>query len=380
MNPEIDIAKPKTEAVPQIDFYGFNQTSISFNDKNNSKAPEPHSLEMSDPYALNQGLKALAGTLADIAQNLPAKSSKLPGTLDQLKPPADQAPPSAFKFNPGDHSPADALKPFNQPADLRPVSTDVKPTWTPSPIGDVKPFADSTTEVNHVPGASIFGKSPIIDAYERKQGARQAGSGTYLPSIDAIPMPTNNFPPSPAPQPRYDIPAPGPGPKTQRELPAWLRPEVQPQPYRPEEQRPNPSDLINRIEPKYETDDIATAVKMAKDSGLPLAVHIGASWCGPCQNMENNVWPGVEGSSGHKGSLQGKMVVLHLDVDKAPELRGQSAAFAHKLMADRGGSVPLLRVFKVSQDGSITKTAQHVGGLGSKAELERFLQTGGVRK
>lgn len=314
---------------------------------------------------------------AEPKEKAPAQNEiKVPGDLSHLLP-------NPFTFHQGDKTlprpaePGPVISrpgepaPFVPPKDVTPLP--VPPTPSPELPPEVKPLpADRipTIEIDpqFPPGS---GKSPIVEAYERKQGARHAGSGT-LPPIDAIPLPSDLTPPVP-------VPGPQPGPKP--DIAPWAPPKVDDKPeIKPVDFRPNPSDLISKLEPKYETSDVATAVKMAKETGLPLAVHVGASWCGYCVQMEQNTWPAVEGTGNQKGSLQGKVVVLHMDVDHARNLQGEDARLANEILKNRGSSVPILRVFKVDQSGNFTKTAENRGAINSKSGLENFLIKGGVQR
>ena len=360
MFPEIDNLEPKLEPKPLFDFYGFNQGSINLGERSSAAHKEPPgaALEMSDPYGFSQGLNTRAGVLSGIDEthraSMKEKIESCRGQFVGLD--FDQANrgarPSPFApFTPETKEPALIEHLANPPLPF---------DYLPIPgknAGDI-----SRT---FMPAAS--GKSSIVEAYERRQGARHAGNGT-LPSIDPVPLPGDFSPPSHLPGPRPD-------------LPPWTPSHTDVDPnYRPVDVRPDRTELISKLEPKYETSNVAKAVKMAEATGLPLAVHIGASWCGYCVQMEQNTWPSVEGSPNQHGSLQGKVVVLHMDVDQARNLQGESKHFADEILKNRGQSVPLLRVFKVDSSGHLTKTAENHGALNSRSALESFLVKGGVRK
>ncbi|MBX9688296.1 MAG: thioredoxin family protein [Candidatus Obscuribacterales bacterium] len=340
------------------------------------------------------------------------------------------SPKEAAPLVDGSHLLPSPFKPAGQPE-----AKDIKPA--PAEPGKFAPPSDSRalnipkpddsairTPASPLP-SSLVGKSVVVEAYERRQGARQAGNNSNLPPLDAIPMPS----------PRPDLTPPLPSPNNKpSDFAPWAPPKVDPNVRPTDYQRPNPndlippspqdfnrpgpsnpgdfrpvnpgehrkpspsdfmqnprdfrppsdikapSDLISKIEPKYETNDVATAVKMARDTGLPLAVHIGASWCHYCVEMEQKAWPSVEGSNGRKGSMQGKVVVLHLDVDQQRSLRGESAQMAAEITRNRGGSVPIIRVFSVDQSGRLTKTAENSGAIMDKRALENFLIRGGAKR
>lgn len=359
MPPEIDDRGSTQSTASVFDLLSFHQ-GFSANENNQAAKPEQDKITFTNPY-LHSVLPALDSrpNPFDYHQKGDAKPA-LPLPSVDIKP---NTPDSS------DKKPIEP-KPFVPPTDVKPL---------PAPDG-----TDGAYTLPFQPD-----KSPIVQLYERKQGARQAGSGGALPPIDAIPNPSDlirpvqptpgpDLRPSPSPEVK---PSPGPEP--------WPRPNPKPpdlipkplDDIKPTDYRPDPpSDLINKLEPKYETSDVGKAVRMAKELGVPLAVHIGASWCHYCVEMERKTWPSVEGSASKQGSLQGKMVVLHLDVDQQRSLRGEDARLASELTKNRGTSVPIIRVFKVDSQGAITKTNENRGAINSQSKLEEFLVKGGVRK
>ena len=338
---------------------------------------------MPNPFEFHQGADKKP------AQPAPSQTTdKTPAKPD----PSPTLPP--FDFHQGDKTPVqpgpvEPPRPFTPPSDVKPI-----PVPPPEPRPDARDKTPAPTDISD-PNI-LGGKSSVVAAYERRQGARHAGNGNNLPPIDAIPGPNDLTPPVPGPRPNdltppppgprpNDLTPPPPGPRPSdltpvpRPEPApWVPPKIDDKPaIKPVDHR---EELISKLEPKYETSDVATAVKMAKDLGLPLAVHIGAEWCGYCVQMERNTWPSVEGTADRKGSMQGKVVVLHVDIDHARNLRGENAKLAQEILRDRGGSVPLLRVFKVDEQGGLTKTAENHGAINSKSGLEQFLIKGGVKR
>ena len=128
---------------------------------------------------------------------------------------------------------------------------------------------------------------------------------------------------------------------------------------------------------RYETENILDAVKAAQTQGLPLVVQIGASWCPHCQAMEK-LWPNIEGSATSTGSMQGKAVFLHLDVDKAKKLTGPNAGLAQMIQEGVRG-FPTFKVFSIDNKNMITVNAFAVGEM-SQSQLEAVIIKGGAKK
>lgn len=400
MPTEFDDSKPKIQTQPLVDFYDFNQGSATASDttiSGNTVNPGGK-LELPNPYSYHQGISSLAKAIGDTAasrvsdetkpaskdQSIPEVKVGEPASADKLAPTTIRRRPSPFASPKDDNAsvpkpaiPVLAPEIAPKPPEVTPKPV-LPPEITPKPVlppevrpnpvlpAEIAPKPSDKLADNPVPlPAKEPSKSAIVEAYERKQGARQAGAGA-MPAID--PIPNDVTPPTPRPVPRPDI-APWTPPK----------PEIDPR-VKPEDQRPDRDKLISRLEPKYETHDVAKAVQLAKDTGLPLAVHIGAPDCIWCVRMEENVWPGVEGTRNQKGSMQGKVVVLHINTYDVPKLQGESRSRADEITKDLGGGIPVLRVFKVDESGKITKTAQNDGAIMKKTDLENFLIEGGARR
>ncbi len=401
MPPEIEDLSPKAEpAVPAepllIDYFSFHQNAITGANDSNSKGQQA-SIEFSNPYAYHQGLDSLAKVLNKPQANAGSPSESAGNTEQKAGPdsaarpdnvicvdgrcrPMTQAEIEAFqnKIKPGQTKQIDLNSPFNFDWHQKGDGTPGKPEPFNKPGTDQTQPPKPQDKITDQPPANIpdskSGKSSIVEAYERRQGARNAGSG-YLPPIDAIP--NDLRPPSPGTNPGpgpSDLRPPSPGP----DLPPWTPPKDNN--VKPTDFTPKPNDQIENIKPKYETDEIGEAVRLAKETGLPLAVHIGASWCHYCVEMERNTWPAVEGSNGRKGSMQGKVVVLHLDVDDAKSLRGEDARYASEILKNRGSSIPIIRMFSVDQSGSFSKTNENRGAINSRSQLESFLIRGGAKR
>lgn len=119
------------------------------------------------------------------------------------------------------------------------------------------------------------------------------------------------------------------------------------------------------IKDKYDTKDVQAAIKAAKDSGLPLVVHVGASWCGPCRQMEAGSWPQVE------KDLKGKAVFLHLDGDQARNLKGDDKTAAEQFTKGVTG-YPTIKVGTVDDKGTF-QPADSQSGYMSPSRLRSYL-------
>jgi hypothetical protein len=62
--------------------------------------------------------------------------------------------------------------------------------------------------------------------------------------------------------------------------------------------------------------DLTAARNKARERGVPLLIHWYATWCGPCQRMDREVFTDPDVIS----LLNGQFVPVHLDVDKADPL------------------------------------------------------------
>lgn len=401
---------------------------------NSTDGENQKTLGVSDPYKLSMDLSSI-GTRAQAAA--PAKAE--PGSLKLSDPfvncprprcPFDAAPTPTqsdmskiptlkellaeleVKEKAKDEKPATDQKPVTdqkptteqKPAELKP-STDAKPNADNKPATDEKPATDAkpateTKTADQTKTAEIVeprdgrgGTRTAVQSYEQKQGGRIAGSNV-APPIDFAPrtLPSNTVPgtiPDSRPNPTDANYRPKPQDSFTPIQPGENRPFTPPQEtkngpmvipdanVKPAEYRPDSKEQLDKLQTRFETDNAAEAIKTAKELGVPLAVHIGATWCGPCQAMDKTVWPVIEGPAGKAGSLKGKVVTLHLDVDQMRELTGDAARAANSV-GSGVSKMPTIRVFSVDGNGKLTQQVQKTGGM-SLDVLTNLLQQGGVR-
>jgi thiol-disulfide isomerase/thioredoxin len=79
------------------------------------------------------------------------------------------------------------------------------------------------------------------------------------------------------------------------------------------------------------------AYKLAKDSGKPLVVLVGADWCPACQTMKNSTMPELQQAGGLKNVA---FAVVNYD---------RQTSLARRLM--RGSSIPQLIMFHQTEKG-----------------------------
>ncbi len=81
----------------------------------------------------------------------------------------------------------------------------------------------------------------------------------------------------------------------------------------------------------------AAAYQDTQDSGKPLVVLVGASWCPACQSMKTSTMPAVAAQGGLS-----KVAFAYVNVDAQHDLAGQ-------LM--EGGMIPQLIMYEKTADG-----------------------------
>jgi thioredoxin-like negative regulator of GroEL len=109
-------------------------------------------------------------------------------------------------------------------------------------------------------------------------------------------------------------------------------------------------------------------VKAAIDNKVPMVVHIGAPWCVPCKQMENNVWPGVE------KDLKGKAAFVHMNGDEI--LNEGKGGASHKALTKGVESFPTIKVVEpFYKDGKLqfNTIAEHAGGM-SDTQVREMLR------
>lgn len=99
------------------------------------------------------------------------------------------------------------------------------------------------------------------------------------------------------------------------------------------------------------------AHRLALDSRRPLLVFVGASWCGPCRWLKQEVLPQLR----QRGAFEG-VVLAFVDVDRESEL-------AQKVTG--GGPVPQLVLYRRTRDGW---GRSKLVGAQSVDQVERFLK------
>lgn len=103
-------------------------------------------------------------------------------------------------------------------------------------------------------------------------------------------------------------------------------------------------------------DTYADAHHQMVETGKPLVVMVGATWCPACQQMEKNVIPEVK----QRGLLR-RLVFALVDLDREREL-------GHDLTG--GGPIPQLILFRKTEKGWQRK--QLIGGQ-TVENVEQFL-------
>jgi thiol-disulfide isomerase/thioredoxin len=107
-------------------------------------------------------------------------------------------------------------------------------------------------------------------------------------------------------------------------------------------------------------DSYAEAHRETTQTGKPMVVMVEADWCGPCQNMKNNVLPQVK----RRGALA-RVAFAHVNVDRDPDLvRG--------LLAN--GPIPRLIMYRKNKQG--TWMRQELVGSQSVKTVEQFINEG----
>lgn len=120
-----------------------------------------------------------------------------------------------------------------------------------------------------------------------------------------------------------------------------------------------------QIKEKYATAEAAEAVRIAHESGLPLIIHVGANFCGPCRTMERDVWPSIEQEQ------KGQAVFLHVIAEEVEAGAGGDLAAQIGSMA---GSYPTILIASASNtDGRLAIAEQERASTMNLAQTRAFL-------
>lgn len=373
-----DSSSPVSLAVPSpYSALQSNDPKCPFKTLDANKAEEcktPEARTDGKPAGTTDGKPDAQGTPESKTDGNKSEVKKLEESLQDLLPPS-----SRFKPAPGG-SPSDASTRSSNPEQRTDGQAEIDPSKQPASQGD-----------------------STVDSYTRKQGARVAGSNV-APPIDLSPrQPSQLVPNSDARQ----IPDAKSQPDATRDF-RPIQPKTQsdgskpvynPFPDGPKKDGPaqtadkapvfipdanvkaaefvQPGRDRPQLEKRYDTADVATALRTSKELGLPLVVHIGSTNCGPCRSMESKVWPEVEGDAEKKGSMEGKMVALHLNVDDLGQLNAKDQTLANWLQSGVTG-YPTIRVFQ--HDGkNWTRTASDSGYM-RKEKLEGLIISGSKKR
>jgi thioredoxin-like negative regulator of GroEL len=101
------------------------------------------------------------------------------------------------------------------------------------------------------------------------------------------------------------------------------------------------------------------AHRETSETGKPMVVMVGADWCGPCQNLKNNILPEVR-----RHGLLARVAFAVVNVDREPHLT--------QPLTD-GGPIPQLVMYRKTGDG--WKRRKLVGAR-SVSEVEQFINEG----
>jgi len=98
-----------------------------------------------------------------------------------------------------------------------------------------------------------------------------------------------------------------------------------------------PSKTTQTVAKSTDAHTYADAYKQTVETGKPLVILVGASWCPACQSMKTSIMPSVAA----QGGLD-KVAFAYVNTDQQNELAG-------KLM--EGGLIPQLVMFEKTDDG-----------------------------
>ena len=107
------------------------------------------------------------------------------------------------------------------------------------------------------------------------------------------------------------------------------------------------------------SDSYAAAYRVSSKTGQPLVVMVGASWCGPCRQMKQNVLPQVR----QRGGLS-KVTFATVGLDRQQQL-------GHQLTG--GGPIPQLLMYRKTSTGWKRRKLIGSHGIGT---VEAFISQG----
>lgn len=245
-------------------------------------------------------------------------------------------------------------------AEKPPTATDKPPTGPTGPNGpgptgpgDIRPASDTTQQPSDIKPASDLQQdkpmqpaSPYKTEAERKLAEAVAEDMKRVDALAAARKKNPGVTPADIPSTPNDTTVP---PKD-RVTPPQDKPKV-------------PTDGKY----KFTEGDFDQAVQAAIAQGKPIVLKVGASWCGPCNQMERNAWPKVQ------DVLKDNAIYVNVDADKAPDIRQRFGVTSY----------PTIMVLKPTQGDNGSVSFQHVGEQGSvmgAQQLRDYLQRNlGVR-
>jgi len=103
----------------------------------------------------------------------------------------------------------------------------------------------------------------------------------------------------------------------------------------------------------------AEAHQEAVDTGKPIVVMVGTTWCGPCQQMKKSVLPQIQQQGGFKD-----VAFALVDADSEKALARQITG---------GGPIPQLVMFRKTDDGW---KRRKLVGLQNTGSVQEFINSG----
>ena len=124
---------------------------------------------------------------------------------------------------------------------------------------------------------------------------------------------------------------------------------------------------------KFDHTNFNQALKHSAESGKPMVIKVGASWCGPCRAMNNSTFkdPKVQ------ARLEKDATFVNVEVDRRGDTRTQREA-AQKIAKALGvRAYPTVIMANVKQSGDkLTPSLVSKGNMMNATSFQRFLDTG----